>query len=149
VDDAALFLGRFAGGALASFEATRFATGRKNALRIELNGSLGSLAFDLESLNELYLYDGTEDGTADSDTAGFRRILVTEPTHPYVAAWWPPGHLLGYEHTFTHQAVDLVTDIAAGRDPVPSFADGLRVQLVLDAVQRSAAAGSAWQPITD
>jgi len=145
VDDAALFVGRFAGGALASFEATRFATGRKNALRIELNGSLGSLAFDLESLNELQLYDGTE----DADTAGFRRILVTEPTHPYVAAWWPPGHLLGYEHTFTHQAVDLVTDIAAGRDPVPSFADGLRVQLVLDAVQRSAAAGSGWQPITD
>ena len=145
VDDAALFLGRFAGGALASFEATRFATGRKNALRIELNGSLGSLAFDLESLNELELYDGTQ----DSDTAGFRRILVTDPTHPYVAAWWPPGHLLGYEHTFTHQAVDLVTDIAAGRDPVPSFADGLRVQLVLDAVQRSAAAGSGWQPITD
>jgi predicted dehydrogenase len=145
VDDAALFVGRFAGGALASFEATRFATGRKNALRIELNGSLGSLAFDLESLNELEFYDGTE----DADTAGFRRILVTEPTHPYVAAWWPPGHLLGYEHTFTHQAVDLVTDIAAGRDPVPSFADGLRVQLALDAVQRSAAAGSGWQPITD
>jgi predicted dehydrogenase len=145
VDDAALFLGRFAGGALASFEATRFATGRKNALRIELNGSLGSLAFDLESLNELEFYDGTE----DADTAGFRRILVTEPTHPYVAAWWPPGHLLGYEHTFTHQAVDLVTDIAAGRDPVPSFADGLRVQLALDAVQRSAATGSGWQPITD
>jgi predicted dehydrogenase len=145
VDDAALFLGRLAGGALASFEATRFATGRKNALRIELNGSLGSLAFDLESLNELQLYDGTE----DADTAGFRRILVTEPTHPYVAAWWPPGHLLGYEHTFTHQAVDLVADIAADRDPVPSFADGLRVQLVLDAVQRSAANGSGWQPITD
>jgi predicted dehydrogenase len=145
VDDAALFLGRFAGGALATFEATRFATGRKNALRIELNGSLGSLAFDLESLNELEFYDGTE----DPDVAGFRRILVTEPTHPYVAAWWPPGHLLGYEHTFTHQAVDLVTDIAADRDPVPSFADGLRVQLVLDAVQRSAAAGGGWQPISE
>jgi predicted dehydrogenase len=145
VDDAALFLGRFAGGALATFEATRFAVGRKNALRIELNGSLGSLAFDLESLNELEFYDGTE----DPDVAGFRRILVTEPTHPYVAAWWPPGHLLGYEHTFTHQAVDLVTDIAADRDPVPSFADGLRVQLVLDAVQRSAAAGGGWQPISE
>jgi len=145
VDDAALFLGRFAGGALATFEATRFAIGRKNALRIELNGSLGSLAFDLESLNELEFYDGTE----DPDVAGFRRILVTEPTHPYVAAWWPPGHLLGYEHTFTHQAVDLVTDIAADRDPSPSFADGLRVQLVLDAVQRSAAAGGGWQPISD
>jgi predicted dehydrogenase len=145
VDDAALFIGRFAGGALGSFEATRFATGRKNALRIELNGSRGSLAFDLESLNELQFYDGTE----DADTAGFRRILVTEPSHPYIGAWWPPGHLLGYEHTFTHQAVDLVNDIAADRDPVPSFADGLRVQLVLDAVQRSAAHSGSWQPITD
>jgi predicted dehydrogenase len=143
VDDAALFVGRFAGGALASFEATRFATGRKNALRIELNGSRGSLAFDLESLNELSLYDGDE----DADTAGFRRILVTEPSHPYVGAWWPPGHLLGYEHTFTHQAADLVADIATDRDPVPSFADGLRVQLVLDAVERSAAAGGGWQPV--
>jgi predicted dehydrogenase len=145
VDDAALFVGRFAGGALASFEATRFATGRKNALRIELNGSRGSLAFDLESMNELEFYDGDE----DPDTAGFRRILVTEPTHPYVGAWWPPGHLLGYEHTFTHQAADLVADIAADRDPVPSFTDGLRVQLVLDAVQRSAAAGGSWQPIEE
>lgn len=145
VDDAALFVGRFAGGALASFEATRFATGRKNALRIELNGSRGSLAFDLESLNELSFYDRDE----DADTAGFRRILVTEPTHPYVGAWWPPGHLLGYEHTFTHQAADLVADIATDRDPVPSFADGLRVQLVLDAVERSAGAGGGWQPVPE
>jgi predicted dehydrogenase len=142
VDDAALFLGRFAEGAVASFEATRFATGRKNALRIELNGSRGSLAFDQERMNELEFYDGTE----DPDTAGFRRILVTEPTHPYVGAWWPPGHLLGYEHAFTHQVVDLVRDIGEGRDPVPSFADGLRVQLVLDAVEKSASSGS-WQKV--
>ena len=92
-------------GAVASFEATRFATGRKNALRIELNGSRGSLAFDQERMNELEFYDGAE----DPDTAGFRRILVTEPTHPYAGAWWPPGHGLGYEHSFTHQVVDLVT----------------------------------------
>jgi predicted dehydrogenase len=144
VDDAALFVGRFAGGAVASFEATRFATGRKNALRIELNGSRGSLAFDQERMNELEFYDGEE----DADTAGFRRILVTEPTHPYAGAWWPPGHLLGYEHAFTHQAVDLVRDVAADRDPVPSFADGLRVQLVLDAVERSAEAG-AWQEVEE
>lgn len=147
VDDAALFLGRFAEGAVASFEATRFATGRKNALRIELNGSRGSLAFDQERMNELEFYDGrSADDGGDPDTAGFRRILVTEPTHPYVAAWWPPGHGLGYEHSFTHQAVDLVRDIAEGRDPVPSFADGLRVQLVLDAVEKSASSGS-WQKV--
>jgi len=142
VDDAALFLGRFGGGAVASFEATRFATGRKNALRIELNGSRGSLAFDQERMNELEFYSDDD----DPDTRGFRRILVTEPTHPYVAAWWPPGHGLGYEHSFTHQAVDLVQDIAENRDPVPSFADGLRVQLVLDAVERSASSG-CWQKV--
>jgi predicted dehydrogenase len=145
VDDAALFLGRFAGGAVASFEATRFATGRKNAIRLEVNGSTGSLAFDFESMNELAFYDGTE----DPQVAGFRRILVTEPSHPYVGAWWPPGHGLGYEHSFTHEVVDLLGDLAAGRDPVPSFADGLQVQLVLDAVSRSAAAGSGWQQIEE
>src|SRR5882757_8907149 len=130
VDDAALFLGRFAEGAVASFEATRFATGRKNALRIELNGDRGSLALDLERLNELSYYDGTEPGTH----AGFRRILVTEPDHPYLDAWWPPGHGLGYEHSFVHQARDLVLAIASGHRPVPSFADGLQVQRVLAAV---------------
>jgi predicted dehydrogenase len=145
VDDAALFLGRFAGGALGSFEATRFATGRKNAIRLEVNGSAGSLAFDFESMNELAFYDGTEDAA----TAGFRRILVTEPTHPYAGAWWPPGHLLGYEHSFTHEVVDLLRDLAADRDPTPSFADGLQVQLVLDAVARSAAAGSGWTEIEE
>ncbi len=143
VDDAAIFLGRLGNGALATFEATRFATGRKNALRIEVNGSKGSLAFDFESMNELSFFDGTE----DANTAGFRRILVTESTHPYVGAWWPPGHLIGYEHTFSHEVVDLVTDLAAGRDPSPSFADGLQVQQVLAAVEASAAAESAWTPI--
>jgi predicted dehydrogenase len=137
VDDAALFTARLESGALASFEVTRYAAGRKNGLRIELNGSAGSLAFDLERLNELEYYDHTEDGT----TAGFRRILVTEPDHPYLDGWWPPGHTLGWEHTFTHQARDLLTAIASGGQPEPSFADGLRVQRVLDAVQRSASAG--------
>lgn len=143
VDDAALFHGRFAKGAVASFEATRFASGRKNAMRIEVNGSGGSLAFDLESMNELSFYDNAE----DTDTAGFRRILVTEPTHPYVGAWWPPGHLLGWEHSFTHEVVDLIGDIWSGRDPVPSFADGLQVQQVLAAVERSAANNSCWQEV--
>jgi predicted dehydrogenase len=142
VDDAALWLGRLSGGAVATYEATRFATGRKNSIRIELNGSDGSLAFDFESMNELSLYDAREEGA----TAGFRRILVTEPEHPYVGAWWPPGHLLGYEHGFTHQVVDLVTAIAKDEDPRPSFADGLQVQRVLAAVESSAASGT-WAEV--
>jgi predicted dehydrogenase len=143
VDDAALFLARFGSGAIGSFEATRFATGRKNAMRLEVNGSEGSLAFDFESMNELSFYDGRE----DPGTAGFRRILVTEPSHPYTKAWWPPGHGLGYEHTFTHEVVDLVTDIGSGRSPRPSFADGLQVQRVLAAVEASAAGGSGWEQV--
>ncbi|MCP9954171.1 MULTISPECIES: Gfo/Idh/MocA family protein [Actinomadura] len=137
VDDAALFIGRTDAGALATFEATRFATGRKNSLRIEVSGSSGALAFDLESLNELWFHDAAE----DPRTAGFRRIVVTEPVHPYAGHWWPPGHILGYEHTFTHQLADLLTAIADGADPRPSFADGLQVQRVLAAVADSAASG--------
>jgi predicted dehydrogenase len=138
VDDAAVFLARFGGGAVGVFEATRFATGRKNAIRIEINGSRGSLAFDFEDMNVLHFYDAQE----PPETAGFRRILVTEPTHPYVGAWWPPGHGLGYEHGFTHQVVDLVTAISKGEQPLPSFADGLQVQGVLAAVELSAEAGT-------
>ncbi|MFG2560783.1 Gfo/Idh/MocA family protein [Streptomyces sp. NPDC048496] len=143
VDDAALFTGRLASGALASFEATRMAAGRKNALGLEINGERGSLAFDLERLNELSFHDHTEQAT----TAGFRRILVTEPAHPYLEAWWPPGHALGYEHTFIHQARDLVLTIAEGADPVPSFADGLQVQRVLAAVEESAEKSSVHTPV--
>jgi predicted dehydrogenase len=140
VDDVALFTGRLDSGALASFEASRFRTGRKNALRIEISGSLGALSFDLERLNELELYDAT----APETEQGFRRILVTEPAHPYAGAWWPTGHMLGYEHGFSHQAKDFVDAIAAGEDPRPSFADGLHVQRVLDAVTRSSDADSVW-----
>ena len=143
VDDAALFLGRFSGGALAAFEATRFATGRKNAIRIEINGADGSLAFDFEDMNVLHLLQNSD----GPEVAGFRRILVTEPVHPYIAGWWPPGHVLGYEHGFTHQAVDFVTAIAEGRDPEPSFADGLNVQRVLAAVEESAAKDSTWTSV--
>jgi predicted dehydrogenase len=142
VDDAATFLAEFRGGALGVFEATRFANGRKNAIRIEINGSAGSLAFDFEDMNLLHFFDGTE----PSATAGFRRILVTEADHPYVGAWWPPGHLIGYEHGFTHQVVDLVRDIATGSDPTPSFADGLQVQRVLAAVETSSDTDT-WQEI--
>jgi predicted dehydrogenase len=143
VDDCALFLGRMSGGAVASFEATRFALGRKNAMRLEVNGSKASLAFDFESMNELSWFDGS----APNTEAGFRRILVTEPEHPYVGVWWPPGHLLGYEHTFTHEVADLLTAIGEGTDPEPSFEDGLRVQQVLDAVERSAAEEAGWTAV--
>ncbi len=139
VDDAALFVARFAGGAVGTFEASRFATGRKNGLRIEVNGSRGSLVFDLERLNELELYQAND----VADTAGFRRVLVTESDHPWVGAWWPPGHVLGWEHTFTHQAHDLLHAVANDEDCAPTFADGLQVQRVLDAVLRSSETG-AW-----
>ncbi|WP_203898794.1 Gfo/Idh/MocA family protein [Virgisporangium aliadipatigenens] len=143
VDDAALFIARLSGGAVATYEASRFATGRKNGLRVELNGSKGSAVFDLERLNELEFYDGTGPGAEQ----GFTRILVTEPDHPYVAAWWPPGHGLGYEHSFTHQMRDFVEAVATGKDPEPSFADAFQVQRVLDAVERSSASGSGWTDV--
>ncbi|WP_079086887.1 Gfo/Idh/MocA family protein, partial [Streptomyces silvensis] len=143
VDDAALFTARFPSGALATFEATRFAAGRKNALRVELNGSDGSLTFDLERLNELSFHDHTEPAVS----SGFRRILVTEPGHPYLEAWWPPGHGLGYEHTFVHQARDLLHAVATGSTPEPSFADGLSVQRVLAAVEKSAAENAVYTPV--
>ncbi|WP_344740223.1 Gfo/Idh/MocA family oxidoreductase [Microbacterium awajiense] len=140
VDDVAVFTGRLSNGALASFEATRFATGRKNGLTVEVSGDKGALAFDLEDLNALHYYDRT----AAHDRQGFTKIFATEAAHPYVASWWPPGHMLGYEHGFVHQVVDLVTAIAEGTDPHPTFAEGLSVQRVLDAVERSSEAGSVW-----
>ncbi len=143
VDDAALFFGRLDDGAVASYEATRFATGRRNALRVEINGSLGSVAFDMERMNELEFFDNTLPATEQ----GFRRILVTDPGHPYMSAWWPPGHLIGYEHSFTHEVRDFIEAIATGTDPSPSFADALQVQQVLTAIEHSAAASSAWTPI--
>jgi len=151
VDDAAIFTARFEGGPSADqsssgpigvFEATRFALGRKNAMRLELNGTKGSLAFDFEDMNTLSVYDA-----ADGPDAGFRKIFVTEPEHPYAGNWWPTGHGLGYEHLFTHQVVDLVTAIADNRPPTPSFADALQVQKVLTAVETSADADSRWQKV--
>ena len=129
VDDASLFLARLQSGAVASFEATRFALGRKNAMRLEVNGENGSLSFDLERLNELEVFQPDEH-------AGFRRVLVTESSDPYLSAWWPPGHVLGWEHTFVHEVRDLVVGIQTGDPPRPDFDDGLSVQRVLDAVQR-------------
>jgi predicted dehydrogenase len=133
------------GGIVATFEATRFATGRRNALRIEVNGSKGSAAFDFERMNELEFFDNTDPTTEQ----GFRRIVVTEPEHPYMSAWWPPGHGIGYEHTFTHQARDFLEAVGTGADPTPSFDDALQIQLVLDTVLRSAANNSAWTSVPE
>lgn len=140
VDDIALFTGRFEAGFLGSFEATRFSTGRKNALRIEIAGSKGAISFDLEDLNTLQYYDATAPATQQ----GFTKILVTEPQHPYISAWWPAGHMLGYEHGFSHQVRDFVEAIAGGTQPEPSFGAGLQVQQVLTAVEASSNNGSAW-----
>jgi predicted dehydrogenase len=130
VDDAAWATLRTSSGAVASLEVTRMATGRKNSLTIEVYGSAGALAFDLERLNEL--------SVCSDPTAGFTRMLVTEAEQPYVGAWWPPGHVLGWDHTFTSQAADFLRAIATGVDPSPSFEDGLAVQRVLAAVEESA-----------
>jgi len=140
VDDAALALLRFENGAIGSVEGSRFAPGRKNWNRFEINGSQGSLAFDLERMNELELY--LEEGEA----SGFRRVLATDAGHPYVGAWWPPGHILGYEHTFVHTVLDFLGAFERGEVPEPSFEDGVRNQRVLDAIERASAAGR-WERV--
>jgi predicted dehydrogenase len=135
VDDAAVAAVRFTNGALGTIEATRMAPGRLNHNRFEINGSLGSVAFDLERLNELEVHIDSSRGS----TRGFRRVLATDPAHPYVKAWWPPGHTLGWEHTFTHTVFDLLEGIADRRSPAPNFDDGVRNQRVLEAIERSSA----------
>lgn len=136
VDDAAMFIGRFENGALANLEATRFALGRKNNIAIEINGSQGSLFFDFEDMNRLQFFDNRQ----PEDRQGFSDILVTQPggTHPYVGQWWPPGHILGYEHTFVHTLADFVNAVVAGQSVQPTFEDGLKNQQVLEAVEQSA-----------
>jgi len=133
VDDATLFLARFDNGALGSFEATRFAAGHRSTNSFEINGSLGSVKFDFERMNELEVYL-----TSDAeDVQGFRRVLATDPAHEYAEAWWPPGHTIGFEHTFIHEMLELSNAIEEGRQPVPNFHDGVKCQAVLEAVERS------------
>jgi predicted dehydrogenase len=139
VDDAALALGRFRNGALANLEASRFALGHKNGMEIEVNGSKGSVMFNFEDMNRLKFYNNADPAAA----RGFRDIIVTEGAHPYAGAWWPPGHILGYEHTFVHTIVDFVNACATGKGVSPDFVDGLRNQQVLEAVATSAKSG-AW-----
>jgi predicted dehydrogenase len=134
VDDACFLLARFQNGGIGSFMATRFATGRKNFLRLEIYGSEGSLVFNLERLNELEYFSRADEGKAQ----GFRSIMVTEGNHPYMNRWWPAGHIIGWEHSFTHEVGDLLLAIAKNEPVYPDFYDGLRCQQVLDAAVTSA-----------
>ncbi|MDY7221201.1 Gfo/Idh/MocA family protein [Halalkalibacterium halodurans] len=144
VDDATLFMARFANGALGSFEATRFATGHRSTNSFEINGSKGSVIFDFERLNELQVYF-TDD---QDDVQGFRRVLATDGAHAYSDRWWPAGHTIGYEHTFIHEIAELMESLQEGRQPVPNFKDGVKCQQVLEAVDLSIAKRE-WIQVSD
>jgi predicted dehydrogenase len=146
VDDAFEAAVEFSGGAFGTLEASRVCQGRINHLALEVNGSKGSIVFDLERLNELRVYLS---GSSPGERAqGFRTTLVTEPDHPFMEYWWPPGHILGWEHTFVHELHHLLTAIRAGDDVRPygaDFEDGYRAAEVCDAIVRSAASGAREQ----
>ncbi|MFC4990276.1 Gfo/Idh/MocA family protein [Saliphagus infecundisoli] len=133
VDDAYTAQASFEEGAIATFEASRFANGRKNDHSIEIEGSKGSLKFSLERLNELeVLREGSR---------GYETVLVTDPDDPYIDHWWPPGHVIGWEHTFVHENYEFLSAVAEGEEHTPSFEDGYRVQELLDAIERSDSEG--------
>ena len=134
VDDATIFLARFKNGAIGSFEATRFAPGRKNGQRFEINGSKGSIVFNLERLNELEYYSRDDE---KEGTAGFRTIIATDPSHPYAKNWWPAGHIIGYGEAFVNMVADIINAISKGENPSPNFYDGVKCQEVLEAVEKS------------
>ncbi|RYG49418.1 Gfo/Idh/MocA family oxidoreductase [bacterium] len=133
VDDAAMFLAKFENGALGTFEASRFAVGRKNYHRWEINGSKGSVVFNLERMNELEYYSEED----PEGLKGFRVIQATDGSHPYAGHYWPVAHILGYEHTFINLLADAFTALGEGKPISPDFEDGYRNQRVLDAVERS------------
>ena len=137
--DSAIFFGRMENGVLANLEATRYATGRKNHIAIEINGSKGSLYFDFEDMNRLKYFNADD----PKDRQGFRDIIVTQRDNiqPYVSNWWPPGHGIGYEHTFVHTIADFVNACAEGKPVHPTFEDGLKNQRVLAAVEESSQKG--------
>jgi predicted dehydrogenase len=139
VDDAVVMCTRFASGAIGTLEATRFASGRKNHNTFEINGSRGSVVFDLENLNNLKYFSWDD----DADAQGFRTIICCDRTHPYGGHWWPDGHIIGYEHSFTHSVYDFLMGLESGGRVRPDFDDGVRNQRVLDAAGR-AAESRAW-----
>jgi predicted dehydrogenase len=137
VDDASFMLAEFENGALGSFEASRFAPGRKNYNLFEIYGDRGSLAFNLERMNELRYFSSDDPACSQ----GFRTILTTEPDHPYVGNWWPPGHNIGYEHTIIHAMADFLKALETGGRVTPDFHDGVRILELLDAAVESAKTG--------
>jgi len=137
VEDAAFMVVQFENGSLGSFEATRFAPGRKNYNYFEIYGSKGSCAFNFERMNELQVFSRED----PSHAQGFKTILATEAAHPYLTAWWPPGHIIGYEHEFHHAVVDFLEAIAAGGVIEPNFYDGMKAMQVLEAALESAETG--------
>jgi predicted dehydrogenase len=146
VDDAFEATIAFENGAVGTLEASRFCHGRKNALTFEINGSKGSLAFDLERLNELQVH--VVDSQPATNAQGFRQVLVTEATHPFWEWWWPHGHIIGWEHTFVHEIHHLLQAIATGGDVRPygaDFEDGYRAAEVCDAILRSSEGGAREQ----
>ncbi len=143
-DDSTSFLARFESGAIGNFIATRFATGRKNFLRLEIFGSKGSVIFNLERLNELEYFSGSD----EQGEQGFRNIIVTENTHPYIGKWWPPGHIIGWEHTFIHEIGDFLLALAENKKIKPDFYDGYKCQQVLDAVTESSK-NKRWVNLTN
>ena len=142
VDDDANFLARFKNGSVGVFESSRFCGGRRNYNTFQVYGSKGSVAFNLERMNELEFYDAT----VQQALQGYKTIQVTESVHPYVGAWWPPGHIIGYEHTFVHAVHDFLTALGEDTMPSPNFKDGVKNQAVLDAVERSAKSGRWEKP---
>ncbi|MCC6144109.1 MAG: Gfo/Idh/MocA family oxidoreductase [Candidatus Hydrogenedentes bacterium] len=143
IDDACAFLARFKNGALATFESTRYARGRKNQNTFEVNGELGSIYFDLEDAHQLQYFDHR----LDSHVHGWQTILVTDGEHPYMKHWWVPGCTIGYEHTFINALADFLKGIEPGAEPVrPTFRDALETQYVCDAVLDSAKDGQ-WKKV--
>jgi predicted dehydrogenase len=142
VDDSSIFLARFESGAVGTFEATRMAAGRKNHNKFEINGSKGSIVFNMERMNELEYYNHED----PDDRKGFRVIQTTDGSHPYTGNYWPAGHIIGYEHTFINLIRDMLVAFTEGKEFHPNFADGLACQKILDAVVLSSETRS-WQKI--
>ena len=140
IDDASLFLARFANGSLASFEATRYARGHKALYTFEINGENASISWDLHDLHRLQYFDHRDEGK----TRGWRNVHITDGDHPYMGKWWVPGLQIGYEHTFIHQVADFLEATGAGKSAAPTFREAMATDVVTDAVLKSAKSGQ-WE----